>query len=194
MAKEQKTVLEKYYISEAFDKDRNISFNFKKANKGISGNFLNFSSAVEEFIKVSENTQNPTKCWFHRDGAYRGCVNIDGARVIVEKVAEKQVKNEEAIEFIEREQLVEKPAAKAKKVEEPKQECECSCSCDCLTGIENNKHWKEYWTKKSSNNIVCSGIQDHKGGEKLFIGLTVCLSILTIINLILIILLATNVI
>lgn len=39
MAKEQKTVLEKYYISETFDKDRNISFNFKKANKGISETF-----------------------------------------------------------------------------------------------------------------------------------------------------------
>ncbi|TPR53716.1 hypothetical protein [Metamycoplasma neophronis] len=112
MKQEKKSTLEKYYISEAFDKDRNVSFNFKKANKKISGNFTEFTDAVEEFIRVSEATSNDTKCWFHRDGAYRGSVDINKARLIVEKVKEKQVKNEDAITYIEAENLVDKAPAK----------------------------------------------------------------------------------
>lgn len=109
-----KSTLEKYYISEKFDADRNISFNFKKANQKISGNFANFLEAVEEFIKVSEKSKNDTRVWFHRDGAYRGSVDLAKAKVIVSKVSEHKVENTKAIEFIEKENLVDKATPKVK--------------------------------------------------------------------------------
>lgn len=109
-----KSTLEKYYISEKFDADRNISFNFKKANQKISGNFANFLEAVEEFIKVSEKSKNDTRVWFHRDGAYRGSVDLTKAKVIVSKVSEHKVENTKAIEFIEKENLVDKATPKVK--------------------------------------------------------------------------------
>ncbi|WP_373438936.1 hypothetical protein [Metamycoplasma equirhinis] len=122
MEAKPKKVLDKYYISEAFDADRNISFNFKKANKKISGNFKEFTEAVEEFIRVSEKSKNDTRVWFHRDGAYRGSVGIEKARAIVGIVKEKAIQNENVIEFIEKENLVEKSTKKTttkKAVEEP---------------------------------------------------------------------------
>ncbi|WP_330463147.1 hypothetical protein [Metamycoplasma gateae] len=105
-----KSTLEKFYISEKFDENRNVSFNFKKANQKISGNFKEFIDAVLEFIRVSEKTKNDTRVWFHQNGAYRGSVNIAKARVIVEKIKAESVKSEEAIEFIEKAELVDKPA------------------------------------------------------------------------------------
>ncbi|BAP39665.1 hypothetical protein [Metamycoplasma canadense] len=104
-----KSSLEKFYISEKFDENRNITFNFKKANQKISGNFKEFVDALQEFIRISEKTKNETRVWFHRDGAYRGSVNIDKARIIVEKVMAENVVSEEAIAYIEKEELVDKP-------------------------------------------------------------------------------------
>ncbi|MCY2903147.1 50S ribosomal protein L4 [Mycoplasmopsis arginini] len=112
------TVVDKYYISETFDKDRNISFNFKKAKEKVSGNFANFIDAVNEFINVSEKSENDTRVWFHRNGAYSGSVNLEKARIIANRVLEAHVENENAIEFIEKENLVDKSVAKAAKKEE----------------------------------------------------------------------------
>lgn len=112
------TVVDKYYISETFDKDRNISFNFKKAKEKVSGNFANFIDAVNEFINVSEKSENDTRVWFHRNGAYSGSVNLEKARIIANRVLEAHVQNENAIEFIEKENLVDKSVAKAAKKEE----------------------------------------------------------------------------
>lgn len=112
------TVVDKYYISETFDKDRNISFNFKKAKEKVSGNFANFIDAVNEFINVSEKSENDTCVWFHRNGAYSGSVNLEKARIIANRVLEAHVENENAIEFIEKENLVDKSVAKVAKKEE----------------------------------------------------------------------------
>ncbi|WP_369991744.1 50S ribosomal protein L4 [Mycoplasmopsis arginini] len=112
------TVVDKYYISETFDKDRNISFNFKKAKEKVSGNFSNFIDAVNEFINVSEKSENDTRVWFHRNGAYSGSVNLEKARIIANRVLEAHVENENAIEFIEKENLVDKSVAKVAKKEE----------------------------------------------------------------------------
>ncbi|TPI01155.1 hypothetical protein [Mycoplasma struthionis] len=115
MEKTKKSTLEKYYISEVLDADKNVeSFNFKKANQKVSGNFKEFVDAVQNFITVSEKTPNDTRVWFHRDGAYRGSVDITKARLIIEKVREKQVANKDAISYIESENLVDKPAPKPK--------------------------------------------------------------------------------
>ncbi|SYV90279.1 Uncharacterised protein, partial [Metamycoplasma alkalescens] len=59
----EKSTLEKYYIAEKFDENRNISFNIKKANEKISGNFKDFSDALLEFIRISEKTNNETRVW-----------------------------------------------------------------------------------------------------------------------------------
>ncbi|WP_330463520.1 50S ribosomal protein L4 [Metamycoplasma gateae] len=112
------TVVDKYYISETFDKDRNISFNFKKAKEKVSGNFANFIDAVNEFINVSEKSENDTRVWFHRNGAYSGSVNLEKARIIANRVLEAHVENEKAIEFIESENLVDKAVSKSSKKEE----------------------------------------------------------------------------
>lgn len=111
-----KSTLERFYISEKFDENKKVSFNFKKANQKISGNFEEFVDAVLEFIRVSEKTKNDTRVWFHQNGAYRGSVNITKARVIVDKILAEKVQNEKAIEYIEKEDLVDKPAPAAKKV------------------------------------------------------------------------------
>ncbi|MCV3753569.1 50S ribosomal protein L4 [Mycoplasma enhydrae] len=106
-------VVDKYYISEKSDSSGKISFNFKKAKEKISGNFVNFLDAVNEFISVSEKSENDTRVWFHRNGTYSGSVNLDKARIIANRVSEAKVENEKAIEFIEKENLVDKPVAKA---------------------------------------------------------------------------------
>ncbi|MGX9339661.1 hypothetical protein ACT1UH_00555 [Mycoplasma sp. 332] len=104
-----KSKLERYYISEKIGDDKKVSFNFKKANQKISGNFTEFVDAVSEFIRVSEKSKNDTRVWFHQDGAYRGSVDIKKARNIIEKILEVKVENEKAIEYIEKEDLVDKP-------------------------------------------------------------------------------------
>ncbi|BAP39726.1 50S ribosomal protein L4 [Metamycoplasma canadense] len=115
------SVVEKFYISETFDKDRNISFNFKKAKEKVSGNFVNFIDAVNEFINVSEKTENDTRVWFHRNGAYSGSVDLEKARIIANKVLEAKISNEKAIEYIEQENLVDKSAPKVVKKESSKE-------------------------------------------------------------------------
>ncbi|ENY54128.1 50S ribosomal protein L4 [Metamycoplasma alkalescens] len=108
-------VVDKYYISEAFDENRNISFNFKKAKEEVSGNFANFIDAVNEFINISEKSENVTRVWFHRDGAYRGSVSLEKAKIIANKIVESKIENEKAIEYIEKEDLVDKPVKKEEK-------------------------------------------------------------------------------
>ncbi|AZZ65592.1 50S ribosomal protein L4 [Metamycoplasma phocicerebrale] len=109
------SVVEKYYISEKFDKNRNISFNFKKAKEKISGNFANFLDAVNEFINVSEKSKNSSRVWFHRNGAYSGSVDLEKAIIIANRVSEAKIENEKAIEYIEKENLIDKPAPKVVK-------------------------------------------------------------------------------
>ncbi|MCV3753448.1 hypothetical protein OF364_01290 [Mycoplasma enhydrae] len=111
-----KSTLEKYYISEKFDKNRNITFNFKKANQKISGSFPDFKDAVSEFIRVSEKTKNETRVWFHRDGAYRGSVNIEKAQIILATLSKEKVANENVIEYLEKQELVDKPTVKKRTV------------------------------------------------------------------------------
>ncbi|PZW01608.1 50S ribosomal protein L4 [Metamycoplasma auris] len=110
-------IVDKYYISETFDENRNVSFTFKKAKEEVSGHFANFIDAVNEFINISEKSQNITHVWFHRDGKFRGSVNLEKARIIANRVSEAKVENKDAIEYIEKENLVDKPMPKAPKAQ-----------------------------------------------------------------------------
>ncbi|ENY68837.1 50S ribosomal protein L4 [Metamycoplasma auris 15026] len=108
-------IVDKYYISETFDENRNVSFTFKKAKEEVSGHFANFIDAVNEFINVSEKSENVTHVWFHRDGKFRGSVNLEKAKIIANRVVEDKVENKDAIAYIEKENLVDKPAPKTAK-------------------------------------------------------------------------------
>ena len=106
LGKKKTSGLQRFYISEKWDtKDKeNIYFNFKMAN--------------------SKNVKKFTRVWFHRDGAYRGSVNDDKAKVIVQELESKKVENKNAINFLQENNLVdmvldEKPE-KIEKKEEPK--------------------------------------------------------------------------
>ena len=126
LGKKKTSGLQRFYISEKWDtKDKeNIYFNFKMANSKNVKKFTEFLDAVKEFIAISQTTNNNTRVWFHRDGAYRGSVNVDKAKVIVQELESKKVENKNAINFLQENNLVdmvldEKPE-KIEKKEEPK--------------------------------------------------------------------------
>ncbi|PZV99874.1 hypothetical protein [Metamycoplasma auris] len=204
-----KSTLERYYISETVpDENGKVSFNFKKANEKISGSFSDFNEALLEYIRIGEASENPTRVWFHQDGAYRGSVNVEKAYVIVDRIKGQSVANEEAIKYIEKENLVDKPAPKAskKKVveeqiiieeektcpleEECKEECseckmegddKCSCckECKCCNGEENKE-------------VVEVPAKPSKRESRVFWVFFTLLLLLTITNIVLIVLRITN--
>ncbi|UUD35043.1 hypothetical protein NPA07_04530 [Mycoplasmopsis caviae] len=109
----RKSTLEKYYISEKLiKKTNNIEFNFKKAKEKNFKTYSDFVDALNEFIKVSEASKNETRVWFHRNGAYRGSVDWAKAKIILERLSENKVENEQVIEYLEQENLVDKPESK----------------------------------------------------------------------------------
>ncbi|AWX42729.1 Uncharacterised protein [Metamycoplasma cloacale] len=139
MAQQEKSILEKYYISEKVDHETNtITFSFKKAKQARSLSYDEFLDALSEYIRVSEISSNDTRVWFHREGAYRGSVNLEKAKVIMERLTQNTVKKEEVITYLEKEDLVDKPAPKkSAKVEEEIKECStkeesscCESSCE----------------------------------------------------------------
>ncbi|WP_040543942.1 hypothetical protein [Metamycoplasma auris] len=200
-----KSTLERYYISETVpDENGKVSFNFKKANEKISGTFSDFNEALLEYIRIGEASENPTRVWFHQDGAYRGSVNVEKAYVIVDRIKVQSVKNEEAIKYIEKENLVDKPAPKASKKaameevkmeetcsmeecnEECKMECEdkCSCckNCKCCNGEE----------KKEVEVVMTPTNTPTKRENRVFWVFFTLLLLLTITNIVLIVLRITN--
>ncbi|ACF07098.1 Uncharacterised protein [Metamycoplasma arthritidis] len=113
----RKNTLERFYISEVTDKKtKKIIFRFKKANQKTHREYEEFNDAVSEFIRISETTANNTRVWFHREGAYRGSVDLEKARKMLIRLAETKVANEEVIEFIEHENLVDKPTSKTTEI------------------------------------------------------------------------------
>ncbi|QSF13589.1 hypothetical protein [Mycoplasma sp. Mirounga ES2805-ORL] len=115
--KVKKANINKFYLSEKFDEDRNISFNVKRAKIKTLTNFPTFYEALEFFLETAEKLDGESKVWFHRDGAFRGNSTYENARIILDKVKEANVKDEEAIEFINKENLVEQTKSKTKKTE-----------------------------------------------------------------------------
>ncbi|RMA78487.1 hypothetical protein JN00_0317 [Metamycoplasma subdolum] len=117
--------LSKYYISEKVDRKANeVTFSFKKANVKVSRKFDDFLEAVNEFIRVAESSTGKSRVWFHRDGAYRGSVDITKAKIIVERLTTTKIEKAKVIEYIETENLVDKtePKVVKKVIEEPKVE------------------------------------------------------------------------
>lgn len=122
----RKSTLDKYYISEKpIKKTGDIEFNFKKAKQKTSRKYDEFIDALKEFIFVSETSKNNTRVWFHRNGAYRGSVDLAKAKIILDRLTQQAVEKQRIIEYLEQENLVDKPEPKkvTKKViivEEPK--------------------------------------------------------------------------
>ncbi|ADN68791.1 hypothetical protein [Mycoplasmopsis fermentans] len=122
----KKPTLDKYYISEKpIKKTGDIEFNFKKAKQKTSRKYDEFIDVLKEFIFVSETSKNDTRVWFHRNGAYRGSVDLAKAKIILDRLTQQAVEKQRIIEYLEQENLVDKPEPKkvTKKViivEEPK--------------------------------------------------------------------------
>ncbi|WP_051630122.1 hypothetical protein [Mycoplasma simbae] len=113
----QKSKLNRFYLSETFDENRNVSFNLKRANIKELKNFKTFREGVEEFNRVAATLEGDSKVWFHQNGAFRGSASPEKTITMLERVVQENVKDEEAIEFINREKLVDVSPAKAKKQE-----------------------------------------------------------------------------
>ncbi|MBU4689717.1 hypothetical protein [Mycoplasma zalophidermidis] len=111
----KKTLFAKYYLAEKFDKDRNMSFNLKKQNLKTHNNFATFELALNAFIEKASKTKSPAKVWFHRDGCFRGSATVEQCLVILGRVKEEKIEDKDVIEFINREDLVDKTPAKKTK-------------------------------------------------------------------------------
>ncbi|WP_029608987.1 50S ribosomal protein L4 [Mycoplasma simbae] len=105
----------KFYLSETFDKDRNISFNLKKEGVKSVKNFKTFKEGLEQFVKDASELEGESRVWFHRDGQFSGSTSTGKVGTIIETLQSKQIKDEESIKFLNEEKLVDVSAAKAKK-------------------------------------------------------------------------------
>ncbi|MCS4536897.1 50S ribosomal protein L4 [Mycoplasma sp. CSL7475-4] len=105
----------KFYLSEKFDKDRNISFNLKKEGVKKAKNFKTFKEGLEEFEKDAAKLEGESRVWFHRDGKFSGSIATTKVKTIIDTLTSKNVKDEETIKFLNEEKLVDVSAAKAKK-------------------------------------------------------------------------------
>ncbi|TQC51496.1 hypothetical protein E1I18_02320 [Mycoplasmopsis mucosicanis] len=112
-----KVKLNRFYLSEKYDNDRNISFNLKRANVSKLLTFKTFVEGVEEFNKIASTLEGNSRVWFHQKGAFRGSTTPEKTGTIIERVEEANVKDENAIEFINQEKLVDIAEPKTKKVE-----------------------------------------------------------------------------
>ncbi|WP_051630131.1 hypothetical protein [Mycoplasma simbae] len=107
-----KQLLVKFYLAEKFDKDRNMSFNLKKQGLKTHQNFKTFEKALTSFIEKSLATKAPTRVWFHRDGAFRGTATVEQCEIILKRIKQDQVQDQDVIEYINKEDLVDKAPAK----------------------------------------------------------------------------------
>ncbi|QJG66756.1 hypothetical protein [Mycoplasma phocoenae] len=120
---QKKSSTNKFYLSEKFDKQRNITFNLKMAKVDKRENFKTFNEALEAFMNKASKLEGDSKIWFHRDGAFRGSAPYERAKLIIEKVKEAKVNDAEAITFINEQKLVDtKETKKTKKPTTLKQE------------------------------------------------------------------------
>ncbi|AIA29494.1 hypothetical protein MCFN_01765 [Mycoplasmopsis californica] len=108
----KKPTLAKFYLAEKFDKNRNVSFNLKKEGLKKHTNFQTFSEALSNFIETAQLLPITAKVWFHRDGAFRGAATIEQAKIILNRVAEAKIQDQDVIEYINKENLVEKAPSK----------------------------------------------------------------------------------
>lgn len=111
----KKSTLVRFYLSEFFDKNRNLSFNLKKMGQKKHVNFKTFAEALNEFINQSMKLEQKTKVWFHRDAAFRGTAGVEMVKTILEQLKSNSIKDEDAIEYINKEELIEKSESKKAK-------------------------------------------------------------------------------
>ncbi|MCT4469427.1 50S ribosomal protein L4 [Mycoplasma sp. HS2188] len=112
----------KFYLSEKFDKDRNISFNLKKEGVKKAKNFKTFKEGLEEFEKDAAKLEGESRVWFHRDGKFSGSIATTKVKTIIDTLASKNVKDEETIKFLNEEKLVDVSTNKTKETKAKKVE------------------------------------------------------------------------
>lgn len=119
----KKPKLYRFYLSEKYDENRHISFNLKRAGIKAYTNFKNFKEGVEEFNAIAAQLDGDSRIWFHQNGAYRGSATPEKTVTMLSRVQDQNVRDEEVIEFINKEELVDVTPSKVKKetVEEVKE-------------------------------------------------------------------------
>ncbi|QBF34790.1 hypothetical protein EG856_02580 [Mycoplasmopsis phocirhinis] len=114
----QKPKLNRFYLSEKYDivdGVRIISFNLKRAKIARLQNFKTFKEGVDEFNRVAFELEGNSRVWFHQNGAFRGSATPQRTAQILEVIDQSQVKDEDVIEFINKEKLVDVAPKKNKK-------------------------------------------------------------------------------
>lgn len=109
----------KFYLSEKFDKERNISFNLKKEGQKTAKNFKTFKEGLEAFQKEASKLDGESRVWFHRDGQFSGSTSSVKIASIIDTLTTKSIKDEDSIKFLNDEKLVDVAEAKAKTTKKP---------------------------------------------------------------------------
>ncbi|BAW18202.1 50S ribosomal protein L4 [Mycoplasmopsis bovigenitalium] len=109
----------KFYLSEKFDKERNISFNLKKEGQKTSKNFKTFKEGLEAFQKAASKLEGESRVWFHRDGQFSGSTSSTKIANIIDTLTTKNIKDEDSIKFLNDEKLVDVAEEKAKTTKKP---------------------------------------------------------------------------
>lgn len=111
----KKPKLYRFYLSEKYDENRHISFNLKRAGIKAYTNFKSFKEGVEEFNAIAAQLDGDSRIWFHQNGAYRGSATPEKTVTMLSRVQDQNVRDEEVIEFINKEELVDVTPSKVKK-------------------------------------------------------------------------------
>lgn len=111
----KKPKLYRFYLSEKYDENRHISFNLKRAGIKAYTNFKSFKEGIEEFNAIAAQLDGDSRIWFHQNGAYRGSATPEKTVTMLSRVQDQKVRDEEVIEFINKEELVDVSPSKAKK-------------------------------------------------------------------------------
>ncbi|QJG67179.1 hypothetical protein [Mycoplasma phocoenae] len=121
----QKIKLVRYFLSETFDENKQISFNLKRVNEKQIINFKHLWEGIEKFNKLgNKDIDNgyKAKVWFHKNRTFRGSASPKACEIIIKRLKEEKIKEIDAIEFINNENLVEKNISKSKNNEDSKKD------------------------------------------------------------------------
>ncbi|TQC51382.1 50S ribosomal protein L4 [Mycoplasmopsis mucosicanis] len=176
--------MHKFYLSEKFDKQRNISFNLKKYGVKEFQNFKTFQEGLEEFKKQAALLDGESRVWFHRNGKYSGSIASTKVETIIETLEKNAVSQEESIQFLNEQKLVDvaepkAPKTTAKKAKVAKVDPEAKFNFDnsklpaAVFGLEKiyeqaifDTILSERASKRQGNHSVKSRAEVSGGGKK----------------------------
>ncbi|BBG42581.1 50S ribosomal protein L4 [Mycoplasmopsis californica] len=105
----------KFYLSEKFDKDQNLTFSVKREGLKTARNYKTFKEALEYFTKSAAKLEGESRVWFQIDGQFLGSIPVDKVETVLSTLEAKSVADKDAIKFLNDEKVVDSSEAKAKK-------------------------------------------------------------------------------